>query len=44
MGSKLMFSGITAVVALPLFGVGQSFILVGAVIAVIGAILYDLDK
>lgn len=44
MGSKLMFAGITAVVCLPLFGVGSTFVVAGAVVAVVGAVLYCLDK
>ena len=44
MGNKLFIVGITCILALPLFGVTQTFVFVGACLMVAGAVLSLLDK
>jgi hypothetical protein len=44
MGIKLSWTGLTLILVSPLFGIGQVFALVGAIILAIGVILNWLDK
>ena len=43
-GNKLWITGITMILALPLFGINTTFLVAGAIIAVIGCIMVWLER
>jgi len=44
MGIKLLWTGLTIVVALPLLGVGAPWALIGSIVMLVGLVLVWLDK
>jgi len=44
MGTKLLWIGLTLIIAFPLFGLSKVFVLAGAIIMTIGCVLNWFDK
>ena len=44
MGTKLSWTGLALMLVSPAFGLGEAFVVAGAVVLVIGVILQWLDK
>lgn len=44
MGTKISWAGLAIMLVSPVFGLGSIFVLVGAIVLVIGVVLQFLDK